>query len=58
MKVVVNLHRNYETEKHVRFDEDEDDEKKLGSLYIRSATDNSLGNPDEIKVTLESKGGE
>jgi hypothetical protein len=55
-KIVVELERNYDTEAFVRFDEAgvPKGERALGSLYVRKETLEKLGEPDNIKLTLES----
>lgn len=51
-KITTTLTYNYPTEKHVRFDEDDGD-KVVGSLYLKTKTWDELGQPDEIKLTIE-----
>ena len=52
-KVEVHLYYNYPTDAFVRFDEEVENKKKIGSLYIRKGTYEELGEPEYLKITIE-----
>jgi hypothetical protein len=52
-KVVVKFERERETKNKIRFSEIADADKEvIGKLYVGKTTDEKLGNPDNLTITL------
>jgi hypothetical protein len=54
-QLVIELTREKETPGTVRFQEqDPDEDPKVGTLYVKKAASQRLGNPTRIRVTIEA----